>query len=307
MLLPSPGALLALALLAGAAEAAEPPPGPNCAVTRRVDLVADSTGQTSELCITPDEPVTFLFEAPLPPGAVMFSGERSVGFAQGDDFVTVYPRRSFLPGERVKLTVGFGDGAAPESASFWLVGNAARGVRRVEVFRHSRPAAAFKREAAEAQAEARQCQEDKTRLLAEREEPGGLMGTAWLERGGRVSWKDLQPILNPPPANELQAMQAVSYTHSSGDARPVSVAVRVKLKNPGAAPWTVAGALLVGSTGDEVELAVWQAAPIAPSGSDHVVVGAKRAPVQLGCPCTLKLWEAQGPRIVTLEGVIFPP
>jgi hypothetical protein len=28
--------------------------------------------------------------------------------------------------------------------------------------------------------------------------------------------------------------------------------------------------------------------------------------VQLGCPCTLKLWEATGPRTVTLESVTFP-
>ncbi len=27
---------------------------------------------------------------------------------------------------------------------------------------------------------------------------------------------------------------------------------------------------------------------------------------QLGCPCTLKLWEAGGPRTVTLGNVIFP-
>ncbi|MCY1078816.1 hypothetical protein [Archangium lansingense] len=26
----------------------------------------------------------------------------------------------------------------------------------------------------------------------------------------------------------------------------------------------------------------------------------------LGCPCTLKLWEAQGPRTVTLGNVTFP-
>ena len=29
-------------------------------------------------------------------------------------------------------------------------------------------------------------------------------------------------------------------------------------------------------------------------------------PAQFGCPCTLKLWEAQGPRTVTLGNVTFP-
>ncbi|MFY0583581.1 DUF2381 family protein [Cystobacter fuscus] len=63
------------------------------------------------------------------------------------------------------VTVRFADGAAPASATFWLVGHAARGTRRVEVFREPRPAGALKRDAAEARAEARQCQEDKAQLL----------------------------------------------------------------------------------------------------------------------------------------------
>ncbi|WP_395854673.1 hypothetical protein [Cystobacter fuscus] len=36
------------------------------------------------------------------------------------------------------------------------------------------------------------------------------------------------------------------------------------------------------------------------------VVGIEGERAQLGCPCTLKPWEAQGPRIVTLENVTFP-
>jgi hypothetical protein len=36
------------------------------------------------------------------------------------------------------------------------------------------------------------------------------------------------------------------------------------------------------------------------------VVGIKGERAQLGCPCTLKLWEAQGSRTFTLENVTFP-
>ncbi|WP_084609615.1 DUF2381 family protein [Archangium violaceum] len=39
----------------------------------------------------------------------------------------------------LKVTVRFADGAAPASASFWLVGHTSRGTRRVEVFRQPRP------------------------------------------------------------------------------------------------------------------------------------------------------------------------
>lgn len=312
MLLPCPGALLALALLAGSAEAADPPLVSTCADMPRVDLTADYTGQAAALCVTAGEPTTFVFEAPLPTGAVVVSDSHSMGFAQGDEFVTVYPKRSFLAGERVKLTVNFKDGAAPGSASFWLVGHEARGARRVEVFRHPRQADAFKREAAEAQARARQCQEDKTRLLAEREEPGGLMGTAWLERNNLVSSRDLKGQLKPHPTNALRLEKAWIYMHP-GDDRPtgetgtVSVAVRVRLYNPSVEPWTASGAALVDSMGGQVEMTTWQAAPILPSSEGVLVLGSTDGLGQVACPCTIKLWEEQGMRSVALGNVTFPP
>jgi uncharacterized protein (TIGR02268 family) len=261
----------------------------------------ESAEQAPSVCVTPDEPTTFVFGFPLPPGAVVVSDSRSVSFSQVDNFVTVYPKRSLLPGERVNLTVRFADGAAPESASFWLVGHAARGARRVEVFRHSRPADALKREAAEAQAEARQCQEEKARLLAERTEPGGLMGAAWLERTKAVQSMDILWDIKQSPGNALRATKARSYGH------PGSMAIRLELENPSAEPWTAAGAVLKDSTGTEVELSPWQEAPI-PTGPTRgfVVVGAEKPAGQLGCPCTLTLWEAQGPRTVTLGNVTFP-
>jgi hypothetical protein len=100
---------------------------------------------------------------------------------------------------------------------------------------------------------------------------------------------------------------AASYIYTlAREARPASVAVRLELENRSAEPWKVAGAALVDSTGDEVELAAWQEAPIPPNGSGGVVVGVHGEPAQLGCPCTLKLWEAGGPRTVTLGNVTFP-
>jgi hypothetical protein len=38
----------------------------------------------------------------------------------------------------------------------------------------------------------------------------------------------------------------------------------------------------------------------------QVVVGTAGERAQLGCPCTLKLWEFAGPRTVTLNNVEFP-
>jgi len=197
--------------------------------------------------------------------------------------------------------------AAPASASFWLVGHASKGTRRVEVFRQPRPPEVLKKERDEAQAEARQCQEDKARLLAEREGPDGLMGAAWLEAAGVVASKQLDFNLREQPTNALGLKRAWSYSYTpTGETRPASAAVRLDLKNPGAEPWTLAGAALVDSTGEEVELARWQEAPIPANGAGAVVVGIEGKPAQFGCPCTLKLWEAGGPRTVTLGNVTFP-
>jgi uncharacterized protein (TIGR02268 family) len=177
----------------------------------------------------------------------------------------------------------------------------------VYVFRQPRPPEVLKKERDEAQAETRQCQEDKARLLAEREAPGGLMGAAWMEQAGVVASNKLGSWVREQPANALGLKAAWSYSYTlKGESGPASVAVRLGLLNPGAEPWTLAGASLVDSAGEEVALARWQEAPIPANGAGAVVVGIERAPEQLGCPCTLKLWEAGGPRTVTLGNVTFP-
>ncbi len=309
MLPPSPGALLALALLAGAAQAAEPPPVPRCAATSRIDLAEDSTGQASEVCVSPDETTTFVFDSRLSAGAVEVQPEgRLADWTPGKEGLTLHviPKGDFLSGERVKVTVRFADGAAPASATFWLVGHAARGARRVEVFRKPRPADVLQKEKDEAQAEARQCQEDKARLLAERKEPGGLMGAAWLEREKAVESRDIWRDLKHDPANALRTEKAWSYSQPKGVTLPGGMAVRLKLLNPGVEPWTATGAVLKDATGAEVELSAWQESAIAPGALGFVMMGAEGEPGQLACPCTLKLWEAQGPRTVTLGNVMFP-
>ncbi len=309
MLPPSPGAALLAALLAGAAQAAEPPLVPRCAATARFDLSAESPEVAPEVCASADEPTAFVFDSRVAVGAVEFQPVgRLAHWALGEDGLSLYviPRGDYLPGERVKVTVRFADGAAPASASFWLVGHAAKGTRRVYVFRQPRPPDVCEKERDEAQAEARQCQEDKARLLAEREEPGGLMGVAWLEGAGVVASNRLG-FLTVPPANALGLDDAWSYSYTrTEETHPTSVAVRLRLLNPGTEPWTLAGAVLVDATGEQVELARWQEAPIPAKGAGAVVVGIEGERAQLGCPCTLKLWEAQGPRAVTLGNVTFP-
>lgn len=310
MLPPSPSVLLVIALLTGAAQAAELPPVAVCAATVRFDLAAGVPEEAPEVCASADEPTTFVFDSRVAAGTVEFQpGGRLADWALGQEGLSLHviPEGDFLSGERVKVTVRFVDGAAPASASFWLVGHVAKGTRRVDVFRQPRPPDVLKKERDEARAEVRQCQEDKARLLAERQEPGGLMGAAWLEGAGVVAPKNIGRWLRERPANALGLEDAWSYSYTpTGETRPASAAVRLRLLNPGAEPWTLAGAALVDSTGEEVELIRWQQAPIPANGAGAVVVGIEGERAQLGCPCTLKLWEAQGPRSVTLENVSFP-
>ncbi len=63
MVPPSPGAVLLVALLAGAAQAAEPSPVPRCAATARFDLSAESPEQALDVCASADEPTTFVFDS----------------------------------------------------------------------------------------------------------------------------------------------------------------------------------------------------------------------------------------------------
>ncbi len=82
--------------------------------------------------------------------------------------------------------------------------------------------------------------------------------------------------------------------------------MRLELLNPGSEPWMAAGAVLKDSAGAEVELSAWQESAIPPNASKFIMVGIDRKAEQLGCPCTLKLWEAQGPRTASLGNVTFP-
>ncbi len=85
------------------------------------------------------------------------------------------------------------------------------------------------------------------------------------------------------------------------------VAVAMTMDNPGTAPWTARdAALLVGKGQDVKEAKVWQPAPIPPGGSDLVMVETELLAHEARGTFTLKLWDENGGRLVTLGGVTFP-
>jgi hypothetical protein len=83
--------------------------------------------------------------------------------------------------------------------------------------------------------------------------------------------------------------------------------VLVDLKNPdGAAPWTAHGARLVGPKGAELKGSVWPQVPIPPGETRTHVIEVQAEDVRTLGSFVLKLWEADGPRVVTLRDVTFP-
>ena len=108
------------------------------------------------------------------------------------------------------------------------------------------------------------------------------------------------------PTTRVSAYPADEQAHDAC-ADPTEAACLLALAHhPLTDPWRLAGAALVDSTGEQAELARWPLAPISANGAGAVVVGIEGERAQLGCPCTLKLWEATGPRTVTLGNVTFP-
>jgi len=304
-----PAALLALALLTRAAEAAEQAL-PECDAPKlRVDLSPESTGRALEVCVNPDFPTTFKFGSPLPPGTtVEVQPENRFAESRGPEVLTFIPREDYLPGERVKVTVRFGDGASPAIATFVLAGHPARAVSQVQVFRIARPVEVCQQDAREARAEAQQCQEENARLRAEGGRPDGLRGmfdAGVMDETG-VRSQVLTSTIFTPKGNALEVERAESYRSSAPGSRG-RVAVRVGLLNPSAKPWTVAGAALMGPKGEESKpLPLWHTGPIHPGPEGgRVVVEFEATMNQARGSYTLKLWDADG-RTVTIGKVMFP-
>ena len=114
--------------------AAAPEGVADCAASSRVDLGEASTRAVHQVCVSPAQPTTLVFDSPLAWGAVKVEPEeRLADWAQGREgrSVMVLPRADLLAGERVKLKVLFAGNAEPARAEFWLVGHPSQGARSI--------------------------------------------------------------------------------------------------------------------------------------------------------------------------------
>jgi uncharacterized protein (TIGR02268 family) len=309
----SSATLLALVLLVGASATAQPR-FPDCeAPPSRVELPAEPTGKVQEVCISPELPITFLFDSPLVPGSLeLQERERFEDVAPGARSFTVHPPADLQPGERFKVVVRFVDGAAPTSATFMLVGHPALGTRQVNVFRHKRTVEDYQKETQEERKKSQQLGQELERLRMEKG-PGGITGLIasglmTVDNTG-VKAEEITRNVTSPASNALSAERVYSYRVTTREENVVRVAMAVELVNPGTQPWTLKDAALVGKGQEPKPMKVsWQPSPIPPGAEKRgvVVVEWELTAREARGPFTLKLWDEGGMRLVTIGNVTFP-
>jgi len=288
---------VALLLLAAPALAAP------CLRVRHLDVPAPS-GETQRVCISPGQTTVFSFNAQLAPG--------SVTLEEADDFTWMEPGASTLklvPSEKAPLgreflvTVRFADGTTPSSAAFVLVVHAAEAASLVEVHRRKRTVESYQQELRAKEEEARTLREENARLRSERESSGGLMGfllSEDLERDG-VAVQDIATHVTRLPTNPLNVELVTRYRTTR------RVAFEMVLENPEGAPtWRVERATLTreGKPGEELKvLRVWQEEPIPPGQKRRLILETELPRGDAQGLYTLRLWDAEGQRVVTLAHV----
>ena len=300
--------LVALLLLAGPAVAQ--PAATLCkGGVRRVELPAAPTGKMEEVCISPWLATTFSFDTDVVRESITLEGrERFAKVDPGDSTLKLVPSEKLVPGERLRLTLRFKDGAAPASAVFTLVVQAAQVDTYVEVHREKRTVESCQQELKESAAELQQCRAENEQLRAAKGAPDGLRGlivTGEIDTRTGISPMDITRSIAERPGNPFNVPEVSSYHSKHG------VAVQLKLVMPaGAAPFTVGGAKLEGKEQGALEvLGVWPPWPLVPGKADRglVIVEAKAAAGEAQGPFTLTLWEEGGPqRKVVIDHVTFP-
>ncbi|WP_140793088.1 DUF2381 family protein [Myxococcus xanthus] len=273
--------------------------------SRRIELEPGDSGALREVAVSPGLSTVFLFDSELTREGVDLDGSGVFSNVDvGRTTMRLVPSGKVLPGEKFRVSVRFSDGAAPPGASFLLVVHPARADNLVEVYRNKRTVESYQQEARESRAETLRCQEEIARLVSEHDAPEGLAGL--LAIGGidvnGVDGRIVTKTVSSDPRNALHPFKVHSF-RSTG-----RVALEVLLGElRGERPWTAIGAALRRSPGTDLKvLRVWQDSPIASGGTGRVVIEAEATPESTRGSFSLKLWESDGARTVTISNVTFP-
>jgi len=297
-----PSSPLLRVLLATAAPTLGETLPPRCEVGVRHLTLTAAASEEHTVCIRPEVSTNLYFDVAL--DGVKLAARERFQVLDGETGLALLPLGEFADGERIPLTVYFRDGEAPVSASFVLVVHPAQAERQLVVSRQARTLASFQQGERQAQAEARECQEDKTRLAARCGGRGGFIGL--LEEGRLdeqgIQGKKLITGLISRPEDMLEVTNAVSYRGKG------MLAVDLELTNRGTTPWHVTEAAVVGPRGTSLKvLRMFLREPIPPEESRRVTVELEATPEQARGRFTLKLWgEAGLAGGAAFGGVTFP-
>ncbi|RYZ12945.1 MAG: DUF2381 family protein [Myxococcaceae bacterium] len=293
-------------LLVGNAVAAQPEASSSVPGARRIELSPEGTGGVSEVVVSPGLSTMLLFDSELQRESIVLEDRQRFSLVDvGQATLRIVPSASTTPGDRFKLMVRFRSGSAPSTAVFLLKVHPAKAEATIEVYRNQRTIETYQQEVRDARAEVLRCKGELARMVSEHEVPGGLTGLLiqdGLDPGGVVG-QVLTKDIAKTPASGLWATSFNSYRSS----KLVAVDVGIEVKS-GALPWRAEGATIKDRSGQELKvLNVWQATPILPGGlGGRVIVEAEAPAAAVQGPFSLKLWEADGPRSITLGNVTFP-
>ncbi len=173
MLLASPPSLMVLVLLQGS-PVAQSPFVANCEDVERVELSLASSEVAHEICISPGLMTGFLFDVPA---SVELQDEvRFAEVLRGYGGISFVPPKDMASGERIRLTVRFGEGESQQGITFMLVARRGQATRQVEVYRDPRPRESYRQEVERERAKNQKLLEENQQLRAQLIKPGGLRG-----------------------------------------------------------------------------------------------------------------------------------
>ncbi|WP_158501656.1 DUF2381 family protein [Vitiosangium sp. GDMCC 1.1324] len=148
---------------------------------------------------------------------------------------------------------------------------------------------------------------ERTRVEGQR--PEGLMGlfdAGLVGRGRGVEVRNITADITQRPGETLKVQEAHSYRAPNAE----QVAVELLVENKSNRPWTAEGAEgaeLVCTEGVRLRvLHVWPSEPLLPGKKRQLTVVAEATEDQLRGTFLLRLGEANGPRTITVRGVVFP-
>lgn len=283
-------------------------PAPDASVVplegvRRIELGADSVPALPEVRIAPGLSTTVFFDSRIEPEYVELEGrERFVRMGISEDHLALVPSRTFRHGERLRLDVRFGDGAAPARASFMLVVDADRVERQVEVYRQPRTAESYRQEMEELNAKLWRLRQEVERLRVLREPRGVEALVASLVESRDVEFQDAPYQRVSSPFRLTLVYMRVVRLGTAWAGLSVGLTVNERGKD-----WTAVGASLRDAQGRTVRvLPPWQSEPLRFGQPGVVVIPLEATTAPPLGRVTLELRDEGGGRTVTIEGIDMP-